>query len=285
EKNGVLSCDFKELSGRGIHLSGGDRKTLTPSNHFAKNNHIYNFSRIHKTYHPAINVDGVGQNISHNYIHDAPHTGLTFAGNEHVFSYNEICRVALETGDVGAIGIAMDWSYCGNLLEYNYIHNVHGSGRYVPAKGIYQDLPVGGSTVYGNIFYDLDEGFMTNSGRYNVIVNNVFVKCTPSIFLNVYRAPSHFVLGGPWKLVERLDRINYRKPPYAKEYPWLPRVLAKNDDPPIPYGNIIVNNISYDGRFLHLHQQVDFNEILVEKNIIADTEVLDWRKVDQEQVV
>ena len=84
------------------------------------------------------------------------------------------------------------------------------------AKGIYQDLPVGGSTVYGNIFYDLDEGFMTNSGRYNVIVNNIFVKCTPSILLSVYRAPSHFQPGGPWRLVERLDEIKSSFDPDSK---------------------------------------------------------------------
>lgn len=282
-KNGIISCDIYEVAATGIDLSGGDRKTLTEAENYATNNHIHSFARIFKTYRPGINLSGVGNIINHNLVHDAPHSGIMYSGNEHLFEFNEIYDVAKETGDVGAIYTVKDWTFCGNVIRYNYFHHIHGVGKFVHSKAVYLDLPVGGLTLYGNIFYDLEHGFFTNSGRHIIIENNIFVKCYPSVKIDVYRAPANFLPGGPWRLVEKLQEVNYRNPPYNTRYPWLPKILSEGDDPAIPYENVVVRNISYGGQWMDLHSELDFSTVTVKDNLIADPVICTWREQFQEQ--
>jgi len=282
-ENGIISCDIYEVAATGIDLSGGDRKTLTEAKNYATNNHIHSFARIFKTYRPGINFSGVGNTVSHNLIHDAPHSGVMYSGNEHLFEFNDVYDVAKETGDVGAIYTVKDWTFCGNVIRYNYFHNIHGVGKFVHSKAVYLDLPVGGVVLYGNIFYDLEDGFFTNSGRHIVIENNIFVKCYPSIKIDVYRASESFLPGGPWRLVEKLQEVNYRKPPYSTRYPWLPKILSEGDDPAMPYENVVVRNISYGGKWMEMSSELDFSTITVKDNIIADPVIFIWREKFQEQ--
>ena len=282
-ENGIISCDIYEVAAMGIDLSGGDRKTLTEAKNYATNNHIHSFARIFKTYRPGINFSGVGNIISHNLIHDAPHSGVMYSGNEHLFEFNEIYDVAKETGDVGAIYTVKDWTFCGNIIRYNYFHHIHGVGKFVHSKAVYLDLPVGGITLYGNIFYDLEHGFFTNSGRHIVIENNIFINCYPSVKIDVYRAPDEFVPGGSWRLIEKLDEVNYKNPPYSTRYPWLPKILSEGDDPAMPYENVVIRNISYGGKWLDMSSELDFSTLTVKDNLIADPVICTWREQFQEQ--
>ncbi len=282
--NGVTSCDIHQVSAAGVIITGGDRKTLTPAGNYAVNNHISHFAKVIKTYRPAVSIKGVGNRVAHNYIHDAPHLGVWFEGNEHVLEYNEMTRVAMETGDVGGFYTAFDWTYRGNVIRYNYFHHIHGP-IYLGAMTVYLDMPVGGLHLYGNVFYDLDKGFFTNSGRDCVIENNIFVKCNPSIGISVYRSAKEYALGGSWRMVERLHDVKYREPPYSTRYPELLRIF-NDGDPAFPTGNLIARNISYGGRFLDLHTELDFEVVRVRENVIADPIVAnsrDWGK-NKEQI-
>lgn len=265
--NGVISCDLYNVE-QGIYINGGDRKTLTSAGNYANNNHVHHYSRINRTYRPGIRLLGVGNSMSHNYIHDAPHAGALFYGNEFLFEFNEITRIALETGDVGAFYTSHDWTYRGNIIRHNYFHHIHGPGHGA-ARIIYLDLPVGGTLVYGNIFYDTDMGFFTNSGRDITIENNIFVKCDPSIRFNVWQQPWMFQEGGAWRIWERLQEVNYKKPPYSTKYPELLNIF-NDGDPAMPRGNKIMHNISYGGKWLELHKILDLTIIKVEYNLIAD---------------
>ncbi|MBM3211420.1 right-handed parallel beta-helix repeat-containing protein, partial [Candidatus Poribacteria bacterium] len=71
--NGVTGCHIYEIGSGGISISGGERRTLTPANQFADNNHIHNYGRWNRMYQPAISISGVGNKATHNLIHDAPH--------------------------------------------------------------------------------------------------------------------------------------------------------------------------------------------------------------------
>ena len=95
----VESCDLHALGAAGIRLSGGDRATLTACGHRAINNHIFDVGRRQKTYAAGIHVGeshetAIGCRVAHNLIHDLPHAAVLYTGNDHVFEYNEICRVA-----------------------------------------------------------------------------------------------------------------------------------------------------------------------------------------------
>ncbi len=50
----VRSCDIFNIGRGGISLDGGDRKSLTPANNLAENNHIHHFGIFQRTYAPGI---------------------------------------------------------------------------------------------------------------------------------------------------------------------------------------------------------------------------------------
>ena len=77
----------------GIMLSGGERTTLTPGNMLAENNHIHRYGRWNPILKYGIHVDGVGNRVAHNLIHDAPHKAMSFSGNDHVIELNEMHSV------------------------------------------------------------------------------------------------------------------------------------------------------------------------------------------------
>jgi hypothetical protein len=189
--------------------------------------------------------------------------------------------VAQETGDVGAIYTAFDWTYCGNKIRYNYLHHIHGP-VYLGCMTVYFDMPVGGNEIYGNVFYDLDKGFFTNSGRDNLIENNIFVKCNPSVAINVYYSPKEYAPGGSWRMVERLNEMNIKEPPYSVRYPALQNIF-RDGEPAMPRGNKIIRNISYGGRFMELHSDLDLDIVTVKDNLIADPNICRWIKRESKE--
>lgn len=52
----VVGCDIYGNGDGGVSLSGGDRKTLTPGNLVADNNHIHHYGRINRVYKGAIHL-------------------------------------------------------------------------------------------------------------------------------------------------------------------------------------------------------------------------------------
>ena len=148
----------------------------------------------------------------------------------------------------------MDWTYRGHVIRHNYFHDIHSPPRCPRRLDDRLPRPAGRrARVYGNVFFDNQRAFFTNSGRDCLIENNIFVKCEPSVYFNSWRDPKYFKPGGPWKMVERLtDGIAYDKPPYSTRYPELLR-LFKDGDAAIPTGNVVRCNVSTGGQFLGLH--------------------------------
>ncbi|MDX9981930.1 MAG: right-handed parallel beta-helix repeat-containing protein, partial [Lentisphaeria bacterium] len=68
----VVGCDLYNMADGGINLTGGDRKTLTPGNLLAENNHIHHYARWNPILKYGIHLNGVGNRMAHNLIHNAP---------------------------------------------------------------------------------------------------------------------------------------------------------------------------------------------------------------------
>ncbi len=180
--HGVVGCDIANTGDGGVNLSGGDRQMLTPGGHFVENCHFQNQGRWSKCYVPAVLVSGVGQRVAHNLIHDHPHCAILYSGNDHRIEFNEIHHVALETGDVGAIYAGRDWTFRGNKIRFNYIHETGGVG--MGSMGVYQDDCVSGAEIFGNIFYKVQRAAFLGGGRDHRVENNIFVDCDPAIQLD-----------------------------------------------------------------------------------------------------
>lgn len=246
--NVVRSCDLFHIGRGGISLNGGDRKSLTPARNLAENNHIHHFGLFQRTYAPGIGVNGCGQIVRNNCIHDAPHNAVLYGGNEHLFERNEVYRVVMETGDAGAFYTGRDWTSQGNVLRNNYIHDL-GSGHpeHVNTMGIYLDDCDSGDTLVGNVFYRAGRAIMIGGGRDNPVLNNLVIACPIGLHIDA-RGMTWKQWNNPadksWHLEEKAERLNYTQPPWSTRYPRLAAIMA--EEPRQPLGNTIRRNVFVD---------------------------------------
>ncbi|MCB2289983.1 right-handed parallel beta-helix repeat-containing protein [Clostridium sp. CS001] len=239
--NGVENCKIYNTGTGGLVVNGGNRDTLTSCNNYALNNEIYNYSRIKKTYSAAIDISGVGVSASHNSIHDAPHTAILFSGNDHLLEYNEIYNVANETDDVGAIYAGRDWTFRGNIIRYNYLHNIDNNIGDFNVSGVYLDDCMSSALIYGNVFCKVKNPILIGGGRDNIIVNNIIVDCKNSIDFDERGLAQNL---DEDQLYTNLKKVPYKSKIWTNKYPEL-KDLLKDGNPGIPINNIIRNNILY----------------------------------------
>jgi parallel beta-helix repeat protein len=183
QHNGAAGNDISEVGGTAIALDGGDFKTLEPAGNYADNNYIHHIGVFYKQ-GVGVAVNGVGNRVSHNLIHDCPRFGIHWSGNDHLFEYNHIRHCTLETADTGAIYcFQVDWTKRGTVIRYNYLHDIvgfgqeHGTWVYPHMNwGIYLDDATCGTHVYGNIVArTILGGVHIHGGRDNLIENNILV--------------------------------------------------------------------------------------------------------------
>ena len=183
KNNGAAGNDISEVGSTAISLDGGDFKTLEPAGNYADNNYIHHIGVFFKQ-GVGVSVNGVGNRVSHNLIHDCPRFGIHWTGNDHLFEYNHIRHCTLETADTGAIYcFQVDWTKRGTIIRYNYLHDIigfgqdHGKWTYPHMNwGIYIDDASCGTHVYGNIVArTILGGVHIHGGRDNVIENNILI--------------------------------------------------------------------------------------------------------------
>jgi hypothetical protein len=274
----VDGCRVYNTGDGGISLTGGDRKTLTPANHVASNNELHHIARWSKCYQPAIGMEGVGITAAHNLIYDHPHCAILFGGNDHAIEYNEIRHVCLETGDVGAIYMGRDYTYRGNVIRFNYIHDTGGVG--MGSMGVYMDDCVSGTVIYGNLFKNVQRAVFLGGGRDFKVENNVFVDCKPGVQLDargIDKRPVWHDMVDQF-MRQRFVAMHPDQPPYSTRYPELAEITkyyATHDG--VPPGNITVShNISVDGKFLSLQWGAKSEMVKTEGNLVdADPHFVD----------
>ncbi|MEN6315701.1 MAG: right-handed parallel beta-helix repeat-containing protein [Clostridiaceae bacterium] len=238
--NSVISCDIYSTGMGGIFMAGGDRQTLTPGNNKVENCNFWDFSRIVRTSTPAINMGGCGNIARHNLIHNAPHFAIQFMGNDMLIEYNEIYNVLQETGDSGVIYSGRDWSFRGNVIRYNYIHDIPTIGG-IGTFAIYMDDCMSSAEVYGNIFYNLaGRTFMMGGGRDHKIYNNILINCGKGIAFDsrgLYDSYDNI----PTQM-KRLNNMPFKAEPWATRYPELAATGGDVNILKVPAGNVIENN-------------------------------------------
>jgi hypothetical protein len=272
QRNGIQSSDIHDIGATGIRIVGGDRPTLTPAGNFAINNHIYRYGEILQAFNGGVFLSGVGNVVSHNRIHNAPFSGIQYYGNDHLIEFNELFDLAHESGDVGGINTGADYSEMGTVIRYNYIHDTHGRGE-GGFRGIYLDLPGSNTAIIGNILANVDIGVFFNSGRDNLVENNLFINCHPSVNIYVWPHKSYFYPGGAWKIYEKLKEIRFQEPPYSVRYPMLPRYLDSTGLG-MPYGHKVIHNLSTGGTWLDLSEGMNFTHVTVRNNVVGDSMLL-----------
>lgn len=225
----ILSCDVYNTGSGGIYLSGGDKRTLTKANNIVENCKVHDFNRRNKFIWSGISVDGCGNKIRHCEIYNTDWQGIFVHGNEHVFEYNNIHHVTLNSDDTSPWYIGRDPSDRGNVVRFNYFHHIGNPDRM--NMGIYCDDSSADVFVFGNVFYKMEtkHGILfTNSGWDLTMKNNIIIEPTDataqiSAHYYTWAAGSEKSMFGEEGLIRaRLTKsVSYTTEPYASKYPGL----------------------------------------------------------------
>ncbi|MDR3196845.1 MAG: right-handed parallel beta-helix repeat-containing protein [Planctomycetaceae bacterium] len=277
--NLVRSCDLYHIGGTAVSINGGDRKTLTSAEHLAENNHIYHFGRLQRTYAGAFGLQGVGNIVRNNLIHDAPHLAILYGGNENRIERNEIYHVVQETSDAGALYTGRDWTTQGNIIAENYIHDLGTSDSH-GTMGVYLDDCDCGDIIQRNIFYKASRAVFIGGGRDNIAENNLFIECYQGISLDS-RGMTWKQWNSPddssWQLERKAKELNYQNPPWSERYPKLATIMQ--NEPKAPLGCIFQRNVMVDckqwlhvdGNVLKLLERTDLKDnIIISNNVIVE---------------
>jgi hypothetical protein len=210
---------------------------------------------------------------------------LSAGGNDHVIEYNEIHNVVYESGDAGAYYVGRDWTQRGNILRYNYWHNIVGATGY-GGMTIYLDDQHSGHKIYGNIFERCAQAVFIGGGDDNVVTNNVFIDC--------WRAAHIDNRGMGWQKAATDDpngtlRTRFRSMPvdselWVQKYPNLQGTLE--DEPNIPKRNHFERNVSAGGSWDHINRETRHYQV-IRDNLIFDDDS-NWIKLvkdDHERLV
>ena len=238
----AVRCEVTGTASYGISAYGGDRKTLTPGQCSVVGCHIHHVGRLDWMGGRGITIGGCGNHVANNLIHHGPTGAVSYGGNEHLLELNEIHDVCIHYSDVGVFYTGRDWSSRGNVVRWNYIHDItnnHGCG----SSAIYLDDCDSGDTVIGNIvFGGAGRGVLLGGGRDNTIRGNIFIDLPVGIHVDA-RGPRGITLDKPgsWNLLAKCEKVGYLSPLWSKRYPQLAKVMDQN--PLMPLGNSMHDNI------------------------------------------
>jgi hypothetical protein len=297
---GILSCDIYNNGSGGIVFGGGSKKDLTPGGNYVRNCRIHDFQLRNKAQWGGVNIDGCGNIIANNEIYNADLQGIFVRGNEHIFEYNNIHHVAMNSNDASAWYLGRDPSDRGNIIRYNFVHHIGRTDRKW-IMGIYFDDASCDGLVEGNIFYKAATfGTVYSNGGQDIIVrNNIFIDNNYGPALQLKSMWWDFALDqwdyffGP-KGVYRIRLTKYldiKKPPYSKKYPELVNWIDPTKDGKTYYGmyparNLMENNVLYNYeesfRLVGVKAQFEFrNNYLTKKDPgFFDAENMDFRLKD-----
>ena len=269
--HGVESCEIYNTGTGGVLLCGGDRKTLTPSGNFVNNCHITKVNRLDKTYKAGVNIMGVGNRVSHCKIHDMPGFAVYLHGNDHIIEYNDISDCITEVSDAGAFYMGRDVTEAGNVIRYNFFHDIHGyKGESAGACAIYLDDGASFNRVHGNIFYRVSQysskaasgpfgTIFWNQGSQTSVSDNIFFECPDAIrsaYFSAYHLNDYFFKDEAELYVPRtytddendFRGVDIRSDIYREKYPYIYDILVGGEE---GRGTLLYNNMypTYKGLF------------------------------------
>lgn len=241
--SGVRNCKIYNVGAGGVHLSGGDRVTLEEGNNFVENCEIYNFNRIERSYRAGVDISGVGNRVSNCEIYSAPSMAILLHGNEHTIELNDIHNVCNDIDDQGAIYYGRDPSERGNLLQYNYFHDIDAPHR---SFIIYHDDGACDLTVKGNIVNRVGtDAALIGGGSDNSYMNNIFINTDSGIRIgNRLQTWGKGMIARGGIFEERLNEVKYKEAPYSIKYPHLAQYFE--EDCSAPLRNSIEHNLFID---------------------------------------
>ncbi|WP_343068730.1 right-handed parallel beta-helix repeat-containing protein, partial [Methylorubrum zatmanii] len=253
---GVSGSLVHDIGAAAIRLVGGDRASFRSGNLFVRDSRFTRFARLTHTQSAAVELDGVGAEVSGNLIADAIGYAVLLRGNDHVFRRNEVARLIHGLSDTGAIYAGRDLTARGSIIEENYIHDIRPAPG-LEVKGVYLDDMASGLTIRRNLFVDVQRPVFIGGGSDNVVTRNVFVSSNPMVTLDsrglTWMKPSLTEADSEFRAA--FAAVPLASPPWRMRYPKLAEALT--DEPGVARDNQIVDNVAIDGDLLELYEKAD----------------------------
>ena len=194
-KNGISNSAVYNCGTGGVNLTGGDKDNIIAAGNFVYNTKLHDWSLLKASYGPGVQLNGVGNIVSHCEFFNAPHAAILFNGVENIMEYNIFHEVVRNAGDMGAIYTSRDLSDHGNTVRYNYFYDIGNQINTANASNaVFADDASSDMVVYGNVFgqgIKSGEALKAHGGMNNVFRNNLFVD-VPKILYVVNWQPNRF---------------------------------------------------------------------------------------------
>ncbi|MFF8800109.1 MULTISPECIES: right-handed parallel beta-helix repeat-containing protein [unclassified Methylobacterium] len=253
---GVSASTIHDIGAAGIRLVGGDRATLRRGDLFVRDCRFTRFARLTRTQNAAVDLDGVGAEVSGNLFTDAIGYAVYLRGNDHVFRRNEVARLIHGLSDTGAIYAGRDFTARGSVIEDNYIHDIRPAPG-MEVKGVYLDDMASGFTIRRNLFVGVQRPVFIGGGNDNSVTRNVFVSSSPAILLDsrglTWMKPSLTEADSEFRAA--FAAVPLDSEPWRMRYPRLAEALS--DEPGVARNNQILDNLVIDGETLELYEKAD----------------------------
>jgi hypothetical protein len=299
----IEGCEVYNTGSGGIILGGGSKKNLTAGGNDVTDCRIHDFNRRNKAGAAGVTVDGCGNRVAHNEIYNGDLQAIIVHGNDHVFEYNLIHHVARNSNDASAWYLGRDPSDQGNIVRWNFFHDVGRPDRKW-TMGVYCDDATCNVLIEGNVFYRVASygTVYSNSGQDIVVKNNIFIEGygpayqLKSMWYDNGISSIPYFFGEKGIYTRRLTRaVDIRKPPYSVRYPLLKNWLDLLPDGHTyvgmrPQRNVVDRNVlvKYEETFrlVGKYAQTDFdNNYITDKDPgFVDAEHMDFRLKDSSVV-
>ena len=268
----VHSCQIESMGRGGIDIISGDIKRLETSGTVIENCRISDLSRIDRTYTPAILLEGVGIKVRHCLFSGIPSSAIRLEGNDMLVELNEFTKCVIESDDQGAIDVFGNPLYRGNIIRWNFFHDIGIPGLHM-AAGIRLDDAICGFGIYENLFLrssnKLFGGIQVHGGNENYIEGNIFKDCHAAISQSAWgdkRWESTLTeKGHPVSIA--LNYYDWQSDLWQNRYPALKSLTTGGTD-----RNYAVDNLLINGQSFFLRNSVKFQSL--NNSMITKKEVL-----------
>jgi len=268
----IADNEFYQLGSGGVSLRGGSIAEFKRSDSVVTNNKIYDFGQTYMVYQAGVYTNGLGFTISHNEIFNAPHFAINPDSGETLIEYNDVHDVCKCTSDSGAIYLGRRWDWAGNVIRYNYIHDIIDVAHNGTPLGIYLDDQVSGQHVYSNLLVNVSGNAIgVCSGKYNIVENNIIVNCKNVPISNDQRglgfAANHcsYPTGYMWGTMLGTEPYSkfmaLARPENLLHVEAVKSSIYNIDDPGICSYTVIRDNVSYGDYEIEVYDEIEYSDL------------------------
>lgn len=228
----VRGCEIAFVGGGGVSMYGGNRQKLTRGDNVVENCRIHDYALISHVYAAGVSVSVCGNVVRGNEIFNAPHSGVIYGGNEHLFESNHVHHVLLESCDAGVFYTGQDATERGNVLRWNLVEDsgiIRPNGHATGTIAFYLDDCGAGSTIVSNVVRRVPKGVAIGGGHENLVLYNTFEDCPVGVSPDARALSVHKERWDrDWHQTEKLRRMRINEEPWKSRYPLLSQYTPEN---------------------------------------------------------